>query len=167
MCSGWHTDHMLSQQLNYITVINYGHKHTMKINPAQLKSLRIQSGLSHKQLYEKSKVSERQISRIESSGTYYDARKYTAERLARALGVGVDTLADNVILHPGLLDGTEGSDQSIHPKRLRDLRERKKFSRRKLAERSGISERQIGRIETSEKDVSVRLITIMKLASAH
>jgi len=138
----------------------------MKINPTQLKSLRIQNILTSKQLAEKSGVSGRQISRIESSEIDCEVREYTAERLARALGVEVDTLADNVILHPGQLDGTDGSDQSIHPKRLRDLRERKKFSRRKLAERSGISDRQIGRIETSEKDVSVRLNTIMKLADA-
>ena len=138
----------------------------MKINPAQLKSLRIQSGLSHKQLYEKSKVSERQISRIESSGTYYDAREYTAERLARALGVEVDTLADNVTVDPGQLDGTVRNYQSIHPKRLRDLRTRKKFSRRKLAKKSGLSEKQIGRVETSETDVPVRMNTMIKLASA-
>ena len=138
----------------------------MKINPAQLKSLRIQSGLSHKQLYEKSKVSERQISRIESSGTYYDAREYTAERLARALGVEVGTLADNVTVEPGQLDGTVRNYQSIHPKRLRDLRTRKKFSRRKLAKKSGVSEKQIGRVETSETDVPVRMNTMIKLASA-
>ena len=138
----------------------------MKINPAQLKSLRIQNGLSHKQLYEKSKVSERQISRIESSGTYYDARDYTAERLARALGVEVDTLADKVTVEPGQLDGTVRNYQSIHPKRLRDLRTRKKFSRRKLAIKSGVSEKQIGRVETSDTDVPVRMNTMIKLASA-
>ena len=138
----------------------------MKINPAQLKSLRIQSGLSHKQLCEKSKVSERQISRIESSDTYYDTREYTAERLARALGVEVDTLADNVTVEPGQLDGTVRNYQSIHPKRLRDLRTRKKFSRRKLAIKSGVSEKQIGRVETSDTDVPVRMNTMIKLASA-
>ena len=138
----------------------------MKINPAQLKSLRIQSGLSHKQLCVKSKVSERQISRIESSDTYYDTREYTAERLARALGVEVDTLADNVTVEPGQLDGTVRNYQSIHPKRLRDLRTRKKFSRRKLAIKSGVSEKQIGRVETSDSDVPVRMNTMIKLASA-
>ena len=138
----------------------------MKINPAQLKSLRIQSGLSHKQLYEKSKVSERQISRIESSGTYYDAREYTAERLARALGVAVDTLADNVTVDSGQVYGTVRNYQSIHPKRLKDLRTRKKFSRRKLAKKSGLSEKQISRVETSETDVPVRMNTMIKLASA-
>ena len=138
----------------------------MKINPTQLKSLRIQNILTIEQLAEKSDVSVRHISRIERSETDCEVKEETAKSLARALGVEVDTLADNEILQLGQLAGAEGSDQSIHPKRLRDLRERKKFSRRKLAERSGISDRQIGRIETSEKDVSVRLITIMKLAEA-
>ena len=138
----------------------------IKINPTKLKSLRIQSGLSHKQLYEKSKVSERQISRIESSDTYYDAREYTAERLARALAVEVNTLADDVTVDPDQLDGTEGNDQIIHPKRLRSLRERRKLSRRELAEKSGVSERQIGRVEASGTDVPVRMNTMIKLASA-
>ena len=138
----------------------------MKINPTQLKSLRTQRRLSSKELAKESKVSERQISRIESSGTDYKAREYTAERLARALDVEVNTLADNEILDPGQLEGTEGNHQSIHPKRLRDLRRRKKLSRRKLAEKSGVSERQIGRVEASSADVPVRVNTMIKLASA-
>ena len=138
----------------------------MKINPMQLKSLRIQRRLSSKELAKKSNVSERQISRIERFETDYNAREYTAERLARALGVEVDALADNQILDSGQLDGTEGNQLTIHPKRLRDLRERKELSRRKLAERSGISERQIGRVEKSSADVPVRPNTIMKLAVA-
>lgn len=138
----------------------------MKINPTQLKSLRIQHRLSSKELAEKSNVSERQISRIEGFKTDYNARAYTAERLAGALGVEVNALADNEILDSGQLDGTGGNQLTIHPKRLRDLRERKKLSRRKLADRSGISERQIGRIETSSTDVLVRLNTTEKLATA-
>ena len=138
----------------------------MKINPTQLKSLRIQRRLSSKELAKKSKVSERQISRIESSDTEQDVRENTAKRLATALGIEIDALADNATPDPAQIAGREGDYQTIHPKRLRDLRERKKLSRRKLAERSGISERQIGRIEKSSADVPVRPNTIMKLAVA-
>ena len=138
----------------------------MKINPTQLKSLRIQRRLSSKELSKVSKVSERQISRIESSDTEQDVRENTAKRLATALGVEMDTLADNEALDPAQVGGTEGNYQSIHPKHLKDLRMRKKLSRRKLAEISGISERQIGRVEASGTDVPVRLNTMMKLASA-
>jgi len=138
----------------------------MKINPAQLKSLRIQHRLSCKELAEKSNVSDRTISRIETSDTERDVRSYIAERLARELGVEVDMLANEATVDPGQLDGTEGSEQSIHPKRLKDLRTRKKLSRKKLADRAGVSERQITRIEASKKDVSVRMNTMIKLASA-
>lgn len=138
----------------------------MKINPIQLKSLRIQRRLSGKELSKVSKVSERQISRIESSDTELDVRENTAKRLASALGIEMDALADNETLDPAQMGGTEGKQLTIHPKRLRDLRERKKFSRRKLAERSGISERQIGRVETSSTDVPVRQNTMDKLATA-
>ncbi len=138
----------------------------MKINPTQLKSLRIQSGLSHKQLHEKSYVSERTISRIESSDADYEVRENTAKRLADALGVEVDTLAYNETYVPGLLEGSVRNYQSIDSKRLRDLRKRKKLSQRKLAKISGVSERQIGRVETSGKDVPVFPNTVMKLASA-
>ena len=139
----------------------------MKINPAKLKSLRIQRRLSCKELAEKSnKVSARTISRIETSDTERDVRIHTAERLADALDVSVEMLTGDVTVNPGHLDGTEGSDQSIHPKRLKDLRTRKKLSRSKLAERSGISERQISRIENSKTEVPVRMNTMIKLASA-
>ena len=138
----------------------------MKINPTQLKSLRIQRRLSSKELAEKSNVSERQISRIEGFKTDYNARAYTAERLAGALGVEVNALANNEILDSGQLDGTEGNQLTIHPKRLRDLRERKKLSRSKLAKSSDISPKTISRLETSSTDVSVRLNTMEKLANA-
>ena len=138
----------------------------MKINPAQLKTLRIQHRLSSKELAEKSRVSERTISRIESSDTDYEVRENTATRFADALGVEVDMLADKVAVDPGQLDSTEGSDRSIHPKRLKDLRTRKKLSRKKLADRAGVSERQISRIEASKKDVPVRMNTMIELASS-
>ena len=138
----------------------------IKINPTQLKSLRTQRRISSKELAEKSKVSERQISRIESSDTYFNVREYTAERLARILGVEVDTLADDMTVDPDQLGGIEGNDQIIHPKRLRSLRERMNLSRRKLAEKSGVSERQIGRVEASDTNVLVRMNTMIKLASA-
>lgn len=138
----------------------------MKINPTQLKSLRIQSVLTCKQLAKKSGVSERQISRIESSDAKQDVRTYTAERLASALGVEAEMLAGSEIFDFSQSDGTVGNIQSINPKRLRDLRERKKLSRRKLADRSGVSERQIVRIEASDTDMTVRPNTIMKLAAA-
>ena len=138
----------------------------MKINPAQLKSLRIQRRLSIKELSEISKVSARQISRIESSDAEQDVRENTAKRLATALVIEMNTLADNDALDPANMGDTKGNFQSIHPKRLQDLRKRMKLSRCKLAEKSGVSERQIGRVEASNTDVPVRMNTMIKLASA-
>ena len=132
----------------------------MKINPVQVKSLRIQSGLSCKQLAENAGLSVQRISDIESSDTEVDITRFKARRLARVLGVEVE------ILEPYQSDGTTGNTHRINPECLRELRKRKNLSRRELAEKSGISERQIVRLETSDAVVPVRPTTLKKLAGA-
>ena len=138
----------------------------MKINPSQLKSLRIHRELSLKQLADKSRVSERQIARIESSESIYDTREYTAKRLADALNIDMEVLARNETLDLGLTNGAPRNNQRINPERLKELRTRLKLSRRKLAKRSGVSERQIVRIEDADTNSPVRPATLKKLADA-
>ena len=132
----------------------------MKINPTQLKSLRIQSGLSCEQLAENAGLSVQQISDIESSNTEVDIARYKARRLARVLGVELETL------EPSQSDGTAGNTHRINPECLTELRKRKNLSRRELAEKSGISARQIVRLETSDALTPVRPTTLKKLAGA-
>lgn len=141
----------------------------MNINPSQLKALRIQHGLSCRQLAEKSNVSERTIARIEASESIYEAHKPTPERLADALRVEVAVLAGRPDL--GLENDIVGNTPRINPESLKTIRLRKKLSgkklsRQKLAEQSGVSERQIKRIEDSDTDVIVRPGTLTKLAGA-
>ena len=140
----------------------------MNINPSQLKALRIQHGLSCRQLHEKSRVSERTIARIEASEMTCEVRQSTAERLADALRVEMAVLAgrQTLELDLGLVNDITGNTPRINPESLKAIRLRKELSRRKLAERSGVSERQIVRIEDSDTDVTVRPATRTKLADA-
>lgn len=145
----------------------------MNINPSQLKALRIQHGLSCNQLHEKSRVSERTIARIEASEMTCEVRQSTAERLAGALRVEVAVLASKQTLELdlGLENDIAGNTPRINPESLKTIRLRKKLSgkklsRQKLAEQSGVSERQIKRIEDSDANVTVRPATLMKLAGA-
>ena len=136
----------------------------INIDPKNLKELRLRKKLSRAQLAEKSNVSERQITRIESSKAGVTARIYTVNRLADALNVDCKALSGASPLPNDQQEAIETFDQRINPKRLKDLRTRKKLSRRQLAEKANLSERQIARIESSERDVSVRTSTVKRLA---
>lgn len=143
----------------------------MNINPSQLNALRIQHGLSCNQLHKKSRVSERTIARIEASEMTCEVRQSTAERLAGALHVEVAVLAGKQTLDLGLENDIAGNTPRINPKSLKAIRlgkklSGKKLSRKNLAKQSGVSERQIKRIEDSDTDVTVRPSTLTKLAGA-
>lgn len=72
----------------------------MKIDPASLKALRAQKGWSRQKLADESKVSARQIARIEALKTSVNVREYTVVRLSRALKVDREILVGNKPLDP-------------------------------------------------------------------
>ena len=137
----------------------------INIDPKNLKELRLRKKLSRAQLAEKSNVSERQITRIEFSETGVTARAHTVKRLVDALNVDSKALSGAIPLPSDQPEAIETFEQRINPKRLKDLRTRKKLSRRQLADKSNVSERQIARIESSETDVSVRTSTVVRLVA--
>ncbi len=72
----------------------------MNINPECLKALRGQKGWSRQKLADNSKVSARQIARIEDSKTSVTVRENTVIRLAGALKVDREILVGNKPLDP-------------------------------------------------------------------
>ena len=134
------------------------------IDPQRLQQVRHSKGLSRQALAREAKVSERQIARIESSsGGAKQVHGSTMNRLVDALGVSVAVLAGDEPL-PGANAGGVPKDALVDPQRLRALRKGKRMSRKKLAERSRVSERQIARIEFSA--TRVRGTTLERLAKA-
>jgi len=58
------------------------------------------------------------------------------------------------------------AERTILGRRVREARKRQGLSRRTLAERSGVSERQITAIEHAEVPEGPRLGTVLRLAAA-
>ena len=134
------------------------------IDPQRLQQVRNSKGLSRQALAREAKVSERQIARIESSsGGAKQVHGSTMNRLVDALGMSVAVLAGDEPL-PGANAGGVPKDALVDPQRLRALRKGKRMSRKKLAGRSRVSERQIARIEFSA--TRVRATTLARLAKA-
>ena len=129
------------------------------IDPKRLLELRDRRRLSREALAAKAHVSKRQLARIETEAV--QVRRTTIERLARALGVD-----DAVILGEEPLPAAddEESPLEIDPQNLRALRKAKSLSRRQLAEKSRVSERQLARLESSRK--AVRPTTFKRIAEA-
>lgn len=134
------------------------------ISSQRLQQVRNSKGLSRQALAREANMSERQIARIESpSGGAKRVRGKTMELLAHALDVSVEVLSSDEPL-PSAEPGGVPKDALVDPQRLRVLRKGKRMSRRKLAERSRVSERQIARIESSA--TRVRGTTLVRLAKA-
>ena len=132
-----------------------------KLDPQRLIALRGGKDLTRQQLAEDAKVSERQLARIETAADAASVRSNTLERLARALKIDVQVLTGEKAL-PEFAQ--EERDLEINPETLMRLRRKRKWSRRELAEKCGVSERHIARLETSRP--SVRPTTINKIARA-
>ena len=154
----------------------------MKIDPQRLRTLREEQQLSRESLEASADVSARQIARIELSGEPATVREGTAENLAKALGVTTAMLAGEES------PGENGQDQSGHDEKpdrqsarrgkgkgnsthvdvlagvLQIARTWRGLSRRALAEESGVSERQIARMESSDTPTRVRRATAERLA---
>ena len=123
----------------------------MKIDPEKVRSRRDELGWSQERLAEKSGLSPRHLARIESE--VVDMRSLNAEGLAEALDVNASDLVVK-------------SEPRIIPQLLKAFREAQHFSRAELASRSNVSERQISRIEQSQKIAVVRDSTLKQLAAA-
>ena len=131
----------------------------LTIDPKRLLELRNRRRLSRQALAAKAHVSPRQLARIETEDV--QVRTTTLERLARALDVdGAVILGEE----PLPADDDEESPLEIDPQNLRVLREDEQMSRRQLAEKSGVSERQLARLESSRK--AVRPTTFKRIEEA-
>ncbi len=129
------------------------------IDPKRLLELRNRKGLSRQALAAEAHVSERQLARIETEDV--QVRSTTLERLARALDV------DGAVIlgaEPLPAADDEESPLEIDPRNLRALRKAKRLSRRQLAVKSRVSERQLARLESSRK--AVRSTTFRRIAEA-
>ena len=131
----------------------------------RVKTIRTKRNLSRTQLADRANVSARQIARIESAEAPLAVRSATVERLAKALDVEVAVLRGQAPLPESLCHEGTG-EMKIDGSSLADLRGAKGWSRRKLAERSHVSERQIARLEAAKTAMQVRATTLDRLKRA-
>ena len=110
-------------------------------------------------------VSARQIARIESAKGITQVRDNTVDKLAKALQVDALVLSGAEPL-PEELSNPVPTEALIDPNCLRALRDSRNLSRDKLANQSGVSARQIARIEGRDATVAVRPSTLQSLAKA-
>ena len=135
------------------------------VDPHRLKALRGWKELSQAQLADLSKVSQRQIARIESRQDLVAVQAVTFERLAGALDVDPGVLAGEEPLPSGP-SHSELEETRVHPMRLHERRKATRMSREELAEKSGVSVRHIARIESQDELVPVQPRTLQRLARA-
>ena len=137
-----------------------------EIDPNRLKALRQGKKWSRAQLGEEAnRVSPRQIARIESKEGITSVREHTLKQLASALKVDARVLSGEEPL-PDEFSDAVSTEAFIDPSRLRALRDGLKLSRDKLANQSGVSARQIARIEGQEEPAVLRPQTLASLARA-
>ena len=136
-----------------------------EIDPDRLKALRQGKKWSRAKLGDKAKVSQRQIARLEIAEGITPVRGTTLERLARAFKVDANVLSGQEPLPEEYSDPVP-TEAFIDPSRLRALRDGLNLSRDKLANQSGVSARQIARIEGQEEPADLRPQTLASLARA-
>ena len=106
-------------------------------------------------------MSERQLARIEAHRV--QVRKITTERLAKVLGVDPGVISG---AQPLPMADDEVPSLEIDPENLKALRQSKGLSRRALAAKAGVSQRQLARLEASDSTRKVRAMTFEKIAKA-
>ena len=136
-----------------------------EIDPDRLKALRQGKKWSRAKLGDKAKVSPRQIARLETAEGITPVRGTTQERLARAFKVDANMLSGQEPLPKEYSDPVP-TEAFIDPSRLRALRDGINLSRDKLANQSGVSARQIARIEGQKEPATLRPQTLASLARA-
>lgn len=90
-------------------------------------------------------------------------RKTTTERLAKVLGVDPGVISG---AQPLPMADNEAPSLEIDSGNLKALRQSKGLSRRALAAKAGVSERQLARLEASDSTRTVRAMTFEKIAKA-
>ena len=129
--------------------------------PHRLTELRHRKQLTRQELARDAHVSERQLARIETG--HVRLRKSTLERLAKALDVAPEVI---VGAQP-LPEADNEVPLEIDSDNLKALRKNKGLSRNALADKAGVSERQLARLESSDlKRRAVRATTIKRIAKA-
>ena len=136
-----------------------------RIDPDRLIQIRAARGLTWEKLRKSSHVSVRQIARIEAAEEPVEVREETMRRLATTLEVEPAVLAGEANV-PGNLGGPEIKPAKIAPGILLELRKRKDWSRRELAEKARVSPQLIERVERQDEAVTVRSRTLGRLARA-
>lgn len=106
-------------------------------------------------------MSERQIARIEAG--HVRVRTVTAERLATALDVAPEVISGT---QPLPEPDDEVPSLGVDAGNLKALRKGKGLSRSRLADKAGVSERQIARLESGSTRQAVRATTMNRLAKA-
>lgn len=130
--------------------------------PHRLTELRRRRQLTRQELARDAHVSERQLARIETG--HVRLRKSTLERLAKALDVAPEVI---VGAQPLPEADNEVPSLEIDSDNLKALRKNKGLSRSALADKAGVSERQLARLESSDlKRRAVRATTIKRIAKA-
>ncbi|MDD9997296.1 MAG: helix-turn-helix domain-containing protein [Rhodospirillaceae bacterium] len=132
-----------------------------RLVPQRLIALRRAKQLTRQDLAVTARVSERQLARIETAGEMASVRTNTLTRLAGAVDVDSEVLTGKAPLPD---HAQEAPAVQINPDTLMRLRRNKRMSRRGLAQKSGISERHIARLETTRS--SVRATTVNQIAGA-
>ena len=128
----------------------------------RLIELRRRKQLSRQALAREANVSERQLARIETGPV--NVRNSTLERLAKALDVDPEVIAGT---HPLPEAHNEVPALEIDAENLKALRKGKGLSRAELANRAGVSERQLARLESPDSTRNaVRATTIRRIANA-
>ena len=129
----------------------------MNIDGRHLRNLRVERGWSRQEFAELVRVSERQIARIESASTPVKIRETTRKRLREVLGDDIESTAER---------GCSEEEPAFHGAALIAHRTKKGLSRQQLAELSGVSIRQIERLENAGGAASPRPTTVTRLARA-
>lgn len=127
------------------------------IDPRTLRRLREAKGWTRQRLEDVSGITQRHIARIESATSPSWLRRITYDCLREAVGAEFEW--------KGALEEVD-TTQRFDGGALKWHRERGKLSRKKLADISGVSARQIERLEQMGEEASPRAITVMRLAKA-
>ena len=134
----------------------------MANEPHRLIELRRRKQLSRQALAREANVSERQLARIETGRVR--VRNSTLERLAKALDVAPEVIAGTQPLPEA---HNEVPALEIDAGNLKALRKGKRLSRAALADKAGVSERQLARLESPDSTrKAVRATTIRRIAKA-
>ena len=122
-----------------------------RIDPKRLKQLRHSRGVSRRALGKMTGVSVRQLQRIEASDDVRPVQQDTMRKLADWFGVAASVLSGEASITPRELRPADFPQ--VDADCLRAVRMAKGISRARLEEVSGVSERQIARLESSRTRV--------------